>query len=322
MPRNLVRSIPSRLLPAAIAVALAVTTVGVAHGAHADMGWPTRLTNALAPELGTAGATAAVEMLRDNGFLDAQGLMRTDYPVVIGGKTRSLAEVRELLTAQKLDLTQEAVVDGTPIALADLKHILAVTDAVEAATTTGSTKSLITPSHTAAFTSLVSQLQRGKVHSVDAATTGDQAAADWGGGKYQPQDVLVKPLRATIGLSPDSEQAVELTLSRRVDHPVSVDFRLVDGSARHGVHYERGSGGVRDQWNSDNLSGTMTFQANETRVWMVVKGLGNNSTTDREENRANGLRTFLIYLYNVQGGRFDNGKYANTITGTVGSWWA
>ena len=65
-------------------------------------------------------------LLEQYGILDENGNLVTDQSVVLDGTEYTLEEVEALLSDPATDLTRVAEVDGVPIALSDLKTIIAI----------------------------------------------------------------------------------------------------------------------------------------------------------------------------------------------------
>ena len=75
----------------------------------------------------TGGTTVeARAMLEQLGLLDENGQLKTDYTLSLNGKEYTLDEAEALLEDPDTDLSQVGYVDGTPIALGDLKTILEI----------------------------------------------------------------------------------------------------------------------------------------------------------------------------------------------------
>jgi uncharacterized repeat protein (TIGR02543 family) len=68
----------------------------------------------------------AYDLLSSFGLLDESGNLDTDQTIVLDGTEYTLTEIEALLTRADTDLSQTAEVDGVPIALGDLKTIVAI----------------------------------------------------------------------------------------------------------------------------------------------------------------------------------------------------
>jgi hypothetical protein len=68
----------------------------------------------------------AYDLLNSLGLLDESGNLVTDESVVLDGKSYSLEKIETLLSDPDTDLTKVAEVDGVPIALGDLKTVIAI----------------------------------------------------------------------------------------------------------------------------------------------------------------------------------------------------
>ena len=66
------------------------------------------------------------DLLDTLGLLDEDGNLVTDRTIDLDGETYTLEEMEALLSDPATDLTQVAEVDGVPIALKDLKTIIAI----------------------------------------------------------------------------------------------------------------------------------------------------------------------------------------------------
>ena len=68
----------------------------------------------------------AYALLDSLGLLDGDGNLVTDQSIVLDGVEYTLDQIEALLADPSVDLTQVATVDGVPIALSDLKTIIAI----------------------------------------------------------------------------------------------------------------------------------------------------------------------------------------------------
>ena len=68
----------------------------------------------------------AYDLLDSLGLLDQDGNLITDQAIVLDGEEYTLEEIETLLDAPGTDLSRTGYVDGTPIALGDLKTIIAI----------------------------------------------------------------------------------------------------------------------------------------------------------------------------------------------------
>lgn len=68
----------------------------------------------------------AYALLDSLGLLDRDGNLVTDQSIVLNGVEYTLDQIEALLADPSVDLTQVAQVDGVPIALSDLKTIIAI----------------------------------------------------------------------------------------------------------------------------------------------------------------------------------------------------
>ena len=75
----------------------------------------------------TGGSSDQVlSMLNALGLLDEDGNFKVDQTITLDGQVLTLAAVMELLENPATDLTRIADVDGTPVALGDLKTMIQI----------------------------------------------------------------------------------------------------------------------------------------------------------------------------------------------------
>ena len=83
------------------------------------------ILNELDALTGGSGAEAAA-VLEQYGLLDENGQLNVDETINLNGEAMTLDEVMALLENPSTDLTEVGYVDGTPIALGDLKTIVEI----------------------------------------------------------------------------------------------------------------------------------------------------------------------------------------------------
>ena len=74
----------------------------------------------------TGGSDQVLSMLNALGLLDEDGNFKVDQTITLDGQALTLAAVMELLENPDTDLTRIADVDGTPVALGDLKTMIQI----------------------------------------------------------------------------------------------------------------------------------------------------------------------------------------------------
>ncbi len=74
----------------------------------------------------TGGSDQVLSMLNALGLLDEAGNFKVDQTITLDGQVLTLAAVMELLENPATDLTRIADVDGTPVALGDLKTMIQI----------------------------------------------------------------------------------------------------------------------------------------------------------------------------------------------------
>ena len=74
----------------------------------------------------TGGSDQVLSMLNALGLLDEAGNFKVDQTITLDGQVLTLAAVMELLEDPVTDLARIADVDGTPVALGDLKTMIQI----------------------------------------------------------------------------------------------------------------------------------------------------------------------------------------------------
>lgn len=120
-----------RFIAMIVCFALLLTTLpGTALAAVNDLignsaGENQEILNQLA-DLTGMDAQQIAERLKGLGLLDENGEIKTDYTISLNGEELTLEEATTLLEDPATDLSQIGYVDGTPIALGDLKTIIEI----------------------------------------------------------------------------------------------------------------------------------------------------------------------------------------------------
>jgi len=100
----------------------------------------------------------AYALLKQLGLLDADGNLNVDQSIDLDGKSYTLDELMTLLDDPNTDLTQTAYVDGTPVALGDLKTMVQIERELERIQSTYFTGQTFTSDQIDALNSLLDQI--------------------------------------------------------------------------------------------------------------------------------------------------------------------
>ena len=120
-----------RLFALLLAASMTLSALpGTAYAAVADLlGNSPAENQALLEELSALtgqDGQAVYDLLKQYGLLDENGSLVTDRTVELDGEEYTLEEIEALLSASDTDLSRIGYVDGVPVALGDLKTIIAI----------------------------------------------------------------------------------------------------------------------------------------------------------------------------------------------------
>ena len=213
-----------------------------------------------------ASAEQAMAQLQDMGLLDEEGNIVTSESILVDGSPLALSEVKRMLADPGTDLGKEVTVDGQTLTLSAIKTMLEIeeelarieaeyfsTDGVE-----------ITEEHKEAYEDLMEYVEENGLPLENGET--DQGIRIDHAGRIQ--------VTKTEKLAEDGSGTVDFTfqLVDLNDQPlspsgyeVSADYETRDGSARAGENYTAASGTVMlNEENSFCQTVTVNVSAHDT----------------------------------------------------------
>ena len=253
----------------------------------------------------------ALELLDSMGLLDEDGNLITDQTIDLDGKQYTLEEMEALLEDPSADLSQVAYADGVPIALGDLKTVIAIERELQHLQETYFSGKTFDGEARENLNSLVTQLQTagiafqsaavGDTHAnVPSVNVDDFTAA----GVDSGEQTLSIPARV------NQEYSVTVTLDPGLLNDVSVTVSL----GRDTGFTEKDSVTL----NSGNPTGTLTYTANlnDQSVYKGVPLTVNvSSSTPDVPDYAYGELAGAVHFSNAQGFVFESdGQQSNSHT--------
>lgn len=244
----------------------------------------------------------ALELLDSMGLLDEDGNLITDQTIDLDGKQYTLEEMEALLEDPSTDLSQVAYADGVPIALGDLKTVIAIERELQHLQETYFSGKTFDGEACENLNSLVTQLQTAGI-AFQSAAVGDTHANvpsvkvdDFtASGVDSGEKTLSIPARA------NQEYSVTVTLDPGLLNNVPVIVSL----GRDGEFTEKASVTL----NSDNPTGTLTYTAN-LNDQSVFKGVpltvNVSSSAPGVSDYAYGELAGAVHFSNAQGFVFES----------------
>lgn len=244
----------------------------------------------------------ALELLDSMGLLDEDGNLITDQTIDLDGKQHTLEEMEALLEDPSTDLSQVAYADGVPIALGDLKTVIAIERELQHLQETYFSGKTFDGEARENLNSLVTQLQTAGI-AFQSAAVGDTHAnvpsikvdGFTASGVDSGEKTLSIPARA------NQEYSVTVTLDPGLLNNVPVIVSL----GRDGEFTEKASVTL----NSDNPTGTLTYTAN-LNDQSVFKGVpltvNVSSSAPGVSDYAYGELAGAVHFSNAQGFVFES----------------
>lgn len=244
----------------------------------------------------------ALELLDSMGLLDEDGNLITDQTIDLDGKQYTLEEMEALLEDPSTDLSQVAYADGVPIALGDLKTVIAIERELQHLQETYFSGKTFDGEARENLNSLVTQLQTAGIAFQSAAVGDAHANAPsvnvnnfTAAGVDSGEQTLSIPGRA------NQEYSVTVTLDPGLLNDVSVTVSL----GRDGGFTAKDSVTL----NSDNPTGTLTYTAN-LNDQLVFDGVpltvNVSSSTPGVPDYAYGELAGAVHFSNAQGFVFES----------------
>ncbi len=244
----------------------------------------------------------ALELLDSMGLLDEDGNLITDQTIDLDGKQYTLEEMEALLEDPSTDLSQVAYADGVPIALGDLKTVIAIERELQHLQETYFSGKTFDGEARENLNSLVTQLQTAGI-AFQSAAVGDTHAnvPSINVNNFTAADVDSGEQTLSIPGRANQEYSVTVTLDPGLLNNVPVIVSL----GRDGEFTEKASVTL----NSDNPTGTLTYTAN-LNDQSVFKGVpltvNVSSSTPGVPDYAYGELAGAVHFSNAQGFVFES----------------
>lgn len=254
----------------------------------------------------------ALELLDSMGLLDEDGNLITDQTIDLDGKQYTLEEMEALLEDPSTDLSQVAYADGVPIALGDLKTVIAIERELQHLQETYFSGKTFDGEARENLNSLVTQLQTAGIAFQSAAVGDTHANAPsvnvnnfTAAGVDSGEQTLYIP--AKVG----QEFSVTVTLDPGLLEEITVNVSL--GSTMTGVTQP-----ATAQLSVSNPTATLTYTANlnDQSVFDGVPLTVNvSSSTPDVPDYAYGELAGAVHFSNAQGFVFESdGQQSNSHT--------
>lgn len=253
----------------------------------------------------------ALELLDSMGLLDEDGNLITDQTIDLDGKQYTLEEMEALLEDPSTDLSQVAYADGVPIALGDLKTVIAIERELQHLQETYFSGKTFDGEARENLNSLVTQLQTAGI-AFQSAAVGDTHAnvPSVNVNNFTAAGVDSGEQTLSIPAKVGQEFSVTVTLDPGLLNNVPVIVSL----GRDGAFTEKASVTL----NSDNPTGTLTYTANlnDQSVYKGVPLTVNvSSSAPGVPDYAYGELAGAVHFSNAQGFVFESdGQQSNSHT--------
>lgn len=244
----------------------------------------------------------ALELLDSMGLLDEDGNLITDQTIDLDGKQYTLEEMEALLEDPSADLSQVAYADGVPIALGDLKTVIAIERELQHLQETYFSGKTFDGEARENLNSLVTQLQTagiafqsaavGETHANVPSVKADGFTA---AGVDSGEQTLSIPARA------NQEYSVTVTLDPGLLKGITVNVSL--GSTMTGITQP-----ATAQLSVSDPTATLTYRANNNdRVYGMPLTVNVSSSTPGVPDYAYGELAGAVHFSNAQGFVFESG---------------
>lgn len=242
----------------------------------------------------------ALELLDSMGLLDEDGNLITDQTIDLDGKQYTLEEMEALLEDPSADLSQVAYADGVPIALGDLKTVIAIERELQHLQETYFSGKTFDGEARENLNSLVTQLQTAGI-AFQSAAVGDTHAnvPSVNVNNFTAADVDSGEQTLSIPGRVNQEYSVTVTLDPGLLKGITVNVSL--GSTMEGVTQP-----ATAQLRESNPTATLTYRANNNdRVYGMPLRVKVSSTPDVPDY-AYGELAGAVHFSNAQGFVFES----------------
>lgn len=246
----------------------------------------------------------ALALLDSMGLLDEDGNLITDQTIDLDGKQYTLEEMEALLEDPSADLSQVAYADGVPIALGDLKTVIAIERELQHLQETYFSGKTFDGEARENLNSLVTQLQTAGI-AFQSAAVGDTHAnvPSVNVNNFTAADVDSGEQTLSIPARANQEYSVTVTLDPGLLEGITVNVTL--GATMTGVTQS-----VTAQLSESDPTATLTYTAtlNDQSVYKGVPLTVNvSSSTPDVPDYAYGELAGAVHFSNAQGFVFESG---------------
>lgn len=242
----------------------------------------------------------ALELLDSMGLLDEDGKLITDQTIDLDGKQYTLEEMEALLEDPSADLSQVAYADGVPIALGDLKTVIAIERELQHLQETYFSGKTFDGEARENLNSLVTQLQTAGI-AFQSAAVGDTHAnvTSVNVDDFTAADVDSGEQTLSIPAKVGQEFSVTVTL----DPGLLNNLPVIVSLGRDGAFTEKASVTL----NSDNPTGTLNYTARAYDAsYGVPLTVNVSSSTPDVPDYAYGELAGAVHFSNAQGFVFES----------------
>lgn len=275
------------------------------------------ILNELDALTGGSGAEAAA-VLEQYGLLDENGQLNVDETINLNGEAMTLDEVMALLENPSTDLTEVGYVDGTPIALGDLKTIVEIEQELKRIQETYFSDRAFSGEAVENLNSLLDQMETSGISlQSDAATLSGQSG-------YIPLDLTLT--LDDSGSSKISSEPFSLSSGREVSFTATLKAQLLSSYINSvSVYLGNASGAaygnkltLTSTTPSQTLNYTPTSDLADVQLYVEVSTKGaDNSSIQASGKAIYGNQTAVVEFTNASGVVFQNGSSlgdASTVT--------
>ena len=275
------------------------------------------ILNELDALTGGSGAEAAA-VLEQYGLLDENGQLNVDETINLNGEAMTLDEVMALLEDPSTDLTEVGYVDGTPIALGDLKTIVEIEQELQRIQETYFSDRAFSGEAVENLNSLLDQMETTGISlQSDAATLSGQSG-------YIPLDLTLT--LDDSGSSKISSESFSLSSGREVSFTATLKAQLLSSYINSvSVYLGNASGAaygntltLDSTTPSQTLRYTPTSDLTDVQLCVEVSTKGADNSSIQVDGKAiYGNQTAVVEFTNASGVVFQNGSSlgdASTVT--------
>ena len=266
------------------------------------------ILNELDALTGGSGAEAAA-VLEQYGLLDENGQLNVDETINLNGEAMTLDEVMALLENPSTDLTEVGYVDGTPIALGDLKTIVEIEQELQRIQETYFSDRAFSGEAVENLNSLLDQMETSGISlQSDAATLSGQSG-------YIPLDLTLT--LDDSGSSKISSEPFSLSSGREVSFTATLKAQLLSSYINSvSVYLGNASGAaygnkltLNSTTPSQTLRYTPTTDLADVQLYVEVSTKGTDDSSIQASGKAiYGNQTAVVEFTNASGVVFQNGS--------------